>query len=152
MRAAVLALAVVAAACGDDGPGVALFPDDYASTYQEVRDCRRSGGAHDINHVRVLAAPDTVAIYNDRSGPFPEGAIVLKEEYDFSDSTCAGPIVQWSVMQKRASGTSTDTLDWTWQRVDRLGNVASEDDSRCIGCHEDCGVAPDGHDGTCTVP
>ena len=117
-----------------------------------MRNCRRSGGAHDINHVRVLADPNAVAIYNDRSGPFPEGAVVLKEEYDFGDSTCSGPILQWSVMVKRAAGTSPETLDWQWQRVDRLGNVASEDDSRCIGCHEGCGVAPDGHDGTCTVP
>lgn len=148
---ALLVLFLIAAACGDDG-GTPLFPDDYAATYVEVRDCRRSGGAHDVNHFRVLADPTALATYNDRSGPFPEGSILLKEEYDFGDSTCAGDIVRWSVMLKRAAGTTPETLGWTWQRVDPVRDTIELDSSRCIGCHEGCGVAPDGHDGTCTVP
>ena len=41
---------------------------------------------------------------------------------------------------------------WTFQRVNPDRTVESEDDSRCIGCHAECGVPPDGFDGTCAVP
>ena len=148
-----LAVVAFAIACngdpGDDGP---LFPDDYASTYQEVRDCRRSGGAHDVNHVRVLAGPAALGPYMNRTDPFPAGAIVLKEEYDFGDSTCSGEIVQWAVMMKLEPGDNPDMLDWRWQRVSKLGDVVEDDAPRCAGCHEGCGFPPDGYDGTCTVP
>ncbi len=138
---------------GDDPPADdVLFPEDYAATYQEVRDCRQSGGAHDINFVRVLSDPAALGPYTDRATAFPEGAIVLKEEYDFGDQTCAGPIKQWTVMVKLAAGANPDALDWQWQRVSNLRDVVEADAPRCIGCHQGCGVPPDGYDGTCTVP
>jgi hypothetical protein len=144
-RAAILVVLVLAA-CGDDGGPEPLFPADYA-TYQEVRDCRPSGD-HDLQSVRVLADPAALAPYRDRLAPFPAGAIVLKEQYDFGDPTCAGDIVQWTVMVKDDAGP----IGWRWQRVDAARHVVSEDDSRCYGCHTDCGVAPDGYLGTCAVP
>jgi hypothetical protein len=146
-------LAVASAACpgdddDDDGP---LFPDDYAATYQQVRDCRRST-EHDLNFIRVLADPDALGPYSDRVTPFPVGAVVLKEEYDIADATCAGPIKQWTVMAKLATDTNPEMLDWAWQRVSNLGDVLEQDTPRCAGCHELCGFPPDGYDGTCTVP
>lgn len=153
MRRLALAVLVVAAACGDDAPeNEPLFPADYAATYQEVRDCRRSGGEHEINYVRVLADPDALGPYTDRTTPFPPGAVVLKEEYDFTDSTCAGDIVQWSVMVKLDQGADPMALDWTWQRVDAERAVVDVNTAACAGCHEGCGFPPDGYDGTCTVP
>ncbi len=148
--------AVLAAACGggdDDGAdaGVALFPADYASTYVEVRDCRRSGD-HQLNFVRVLADPAAAGPYLDRQDPFPEGAVVLKEERDPADESCAEAITRWTVMVKLAEGTSTETLDWRWQDLDADRNVVGEDVPLCYGCHSSCGVAPDGYDGTCAVP
>jgi hypothetical protein len=152
---AVAVMMVVVSGCpGDDDPVVEVdpfFAEDYAASYVEVRNCRGSGD-HDLNNIRILADPAARSPYEDRAAPFPEGAIVLKEEYDFGDPTCEGAIEQWTVMQKLAAGSSPDTLDWAWQRVDDERIVVEEDPPRCIGCHTGCGVAPDGHDGTCAVP
>ena len=42
-------------------------------------------------------------------------------------------------------------LGWRWQRVDLRHEVLSQDEPRCFGCHDDCGVPPDGYAGTCAV-
>lgn len=154
--AAVFVAALCLAACADDEtttePAVEpLFAADYASSYTEVRDCRQSGD-HDLNIIRVLAAPAALAPYRDRDQPFPEGAVVLKEEYDFGDTTCTGPIKQWTVMARLADGSSPDALDWNWQQVDAERNVIGEDIPRCYGCHTGCTPANDGYDHTCAVP
>jgi hypothetical protein len=156
------ATAVVLLGCpSDDGEGqdsdsesggdMPLFPADYQADYTEVRNCRGSGD-HDLHNIRILAGPTALGPYQSRTDPFPEGAIVLKEEFDFGDQTCEGEILQWTVMQRLPTGSSPDTLDWRWQRVDAQGNVASVDEMRCISCHTGCGVAPDGFDGTCAMP
>ena len=157
-RALGLALALAGAAChGDDGDsdddaGVdPFFPADYAGSYVEVRNCRGSGD-HDLNNIRILAAPDALGPYQKRDAPFPVGAVVLKEEYDFGDQTCTGPLKQWTVMRRLATDSSPSTLDWAWQRVDTTRTVVEQDPQRCIGCHMGCGVGPDGYAGTCAVP
>ena len=150
---AAVVMVVVSGCPGDDDPGIdaePVFPADYAASYVEVRNCRGSGD-HDLNNIRILADAAARAPYEDRATPFPEGAVVLKEEYDFGDPTCEGPLKQWTVMQKLESGSSPDTLDWAWQRVDEDRIVVEEDPPRCIGCHTSC-VAPDGYDGTCAMP
>lgn len=146
---------LLAAACGgtEEGDGLEpFFPDDYAETYQEVRDCRQSGD-HDLNRIRILADPDSVATYRDRTGgAFSVGAIVLKEEYGFDDPDCSGEIKQWTVMQRIPDGTNSVALDWDWQKVDGTGRVVEENTPLCYGCHTGCGFAPDGFDGTCALP
>jgi hypothetical protein len=134
----------------DDGPAPE-FPADYASSYTEVRNCRPSGD-HDLNNIRILASPSALGPYQGRVDPFPVDAVVLKEEYDFGDLTCAGPVKQWTVMRRLPDDSSPDTLDWSWQRVDADRNVVDQDASRCIGCHQSCGVAPDGYEWTCALP
>jgi hypothetical protein len=135
---------------GDEGPEPE-FPADYAGSYVEVRDCRGSGD-HDLNNIRILASPSALTPYQERMEPFPEGAVVLKEEYEFGDMSCEGPIKQWTVMTRLAEGSSPDTLDWAWQRVDAGRKVVGEDVPACIGCHTGCGVPPDGYEGTCAIP
>jgi hypothetical protein len=66
--------------------------------------------------------------------------------------TCEGPIKQWTVMRRLPDGSSPDTLDWTWQRVDLQRNIVEQDAARCYGCHQTCGVEPDGYGGTCAIP
>jgi hypothetical protein len=128
-----------------------LFAADYADTFVEVRDCRQSGD-HDLHVVRVLADPVALDAYSVRDRPFPVGAMVLKEEYEFGDIDCTGPVVEWTVMEKLEVGSDPDNLDWFWQTVDADRTVLDENMPRCAGCHMACGVPPDGHDGTCTLP
>jgi hypothetical protein len=156
-RFAQLLLLVLVPALGcpsDDGDGPKLepdFPADYAGSYVEVRDCRPSGD-HELNTIRILASPSALEPYQTRSGPFPSGAVVLKEEYEFGDTDCSGPIRQWTVMRRLDDGSSPTTLDWAWQKVDGELTVVAEDTPSCYGCHQGCGQAPDGHDGTCALP
>lgn len=134
----------------DPGPEPA-FPADYAASYTEVRDCRQSGD-HDLNIIRILADPAALGPYVDRDQPFPEGAVVLKEEYEFDDMTCEGPIKQWTVMVRLADGENAEQLDWHWQKVDAERQVATENEPKCYGCHTGCTPAADGYEYTCAVP
>ena len=124
------------------------FPVDYAANYVEVRDCRASAD-HDLNNIRILADPAALPIYVARDAAFPVGAVVLKEEYDFADVACSGPIKQWTAM-RWLDGTTNG--GWAWQRVGADRTVVSTDEVRCINCHAQCGRPPDGYEGTCAVP
>lgn len=149
-------LLATAPACGDSetepepGPEPA-FPEDYASSYTEVRDCRQSGD-HDLNIIRILADPAALGPYDNRDQPFPEGAVVLKEEYEFDDMMCEGAIKQWTVMVRLADGDNAEQLDWHWQRVDADRQVATENEAKCYGCHTGCTPDTDGYENTCAVP
>jgi hypothetical protein len=152
LAALLCAIGLAALRCGEeasDGPEP-LFPADYAASYTEVRSCR-SSTEHELNNIRVLADDAALAAYRDRQADFPEGSVVLKEEYGFADSTCSGEVVRWTLMARLASGSSPQTLDWYWQDMDGERRVLSENDSRCIGCHQGCGNPPEGYRGTCTV-
>ena len=149
-------LGLLAGACPsgddvDDAGAEPAFPEGYDESYVEVRSCRGSGD-HDLHNIRILADPTAQAAYRGREAPFPEGAVVIKEEYDFGDVTCEGEILQWTAMRKLPEGSSPDTLGWAWQTVDAERRVVDEDLPRCIGCHQGCGVAPDGYDWTCAMP
>ena len=144
---------VACAACGTDsasGPA-SLLPKDYAATYTMVRPCRLSGD-HDLNYVTVMADSAAAGPYVMRTTDFPEGSLVVKEEHDPGDMDCSGPIITWTLMQRLATGSSPDTDDWTWQRLDAKGHVMTENDNNCISCHKTCGVPPDGYEGTCSMP
>jgi hypothetical protein len=131
------------------GP-VPAFPANYAATYQPQRECRKSGD-HELDFVRVLTDPEATFPYAERTTSFPEGAVVLKEQYDFSDSDCTGPIVAWTVMVKNAA--ATDTLGWDWQRVSADRRVLETNGARCVGCHSACSGPPEaGYDHTCEEP
>ena len=149
MRGVVLAVLLVA--CGPDDGAAPVFPDDYAATYQEVRGCRFSLD-HDLIRIRVLASPDALTPYTGRIQPFPTGAILLKEQYADSDTRCEGPIVDFTVMAKLDVGSSPATLDWTWQKVGPDHQTVDTDIKACTQCHDSCGKAPEGYDGTCTMP
>jgi hypothetical protein len=139
-------------ACGSDDAGdPPVFPADYATTYQQVRNCRFSL-EHDLVRMRVLAAPDAFTAYTGRAEPFPTGAILLKEQYDSADMACEGPIIGITVMQKLDVGSSPATLDWFWQETDENARPIAIDSMRCTRCHTSCGKAPEGYDGTCTMP
>jgi hypothetical protein len=152
LAALACAAGLAALRCGEDGSSgpEPLFPADYAASYTEVRGCRPST-EHELHNIRVLADAAALAAYRDRQSDFPEGSVVLKEEYDFADSTCSGQVERWTLMARLASGSSPQTLDWHWQDMDGERRVVSENDTRCIGCHQGCGNLPEGYQGTCTV-
>jgi hypothetical protein len=146
--------AVLAAACSDSGSStptlVAAFPADYAASYVEVRGCRKSAD-HELDFVRVLADPVALGPYTDRASTFPDGAVVLKEQYDASDDTCTGSVAEWTVMLKDQA--AEERLGWSWQRVAADRRVVEANTSRCFSCHAGCTGAPDtGYDFTCTDP
>ena len=146
--------AFLAAACSEpESPTPApeaAFPADYAASYVEVRGCRKSAD-HELEFVRVLADPAALGPYTDRSSAFPDGAVVLKEQYDASDDTCSGPIAQWTVMLKNR--TASERLGWDWQRVGADRRVTESNSQRCSTCHADCSGAPmPGYDFTCADP
>lgn len=118
------------------------FPEDYAATYAEVRDCRRSP-EHELAFIRVLASPDAAGVYTTRTGDFPEGSVVLKEEY--ADPDCVD-LSGFTVMQREGD-------DWRWQDV-AVDRTVMEDGAiaRCAGCHARCETPPAGYRGTCAVP
>ena len=152
-RAISLLFGVACALCacpGEPAPPE-VFPADYAASYVEVRDCRRSGD-HDLNYIRVLADPASSGPYMSRAEPFPVGSIILKEEYDFVDGECAGDISQWTVMIRLPTDSSPETLDWQWYQVSRDGDILGEDTPRCYGCHATCEPGGVGYLGTCAEP
>jgi len=156
-RACLLAsLCALAAACSADEPTPSvgpepLFPADYAQSYTLVRDCRLSV-EHDLTRIRVLASPSALATYQSRTGEFAEGALLLKEEYEYAQEDCSGPIQGWTLMQKLSAGSSPETLDYHWQKVNTQRQVTSDDEARCISCHTGCGSSKEGYLNTCAIP
>lgn len=139
------------AACGTSYSEPPDFPESYAVTYTEVRNCRFSI-EHNQLHVRVLVSPEALAPYRDRVGAFPSGSVVLKEEYSASDKTCSGGVVDYTVMSRLPSGMDPGTLDWAWQRVSPKREVAPDDISSCVQCHANCASQGVGYMGTCEEP
>ncbi|HTM43786.1 MAG TPA: cytochrome P460 family protein [Polyangiaceae bacterium] len=154
--AAALVLAAALLGCSGGGEGGAPpvetidFPSNYRTAYTLMKDCATSG-EHDLNNVRVYASSTAVGPFRTRSAPFPKGAVVIKEEHDIGDTNCADDPIQWTVMKKLATGSSSEKLDWHWQLIDASRHIVNEDAARCWGCHALCGVEPDGFDGTCTM-
>ena len=145
-RSALLgAITLMLAGCPPPAPsgdaGVPFFPADYATSFNEVRNCRRSPD-HDLSYVRVLASPEAESTYTTRVGEFAEGAVLVKPEY--ADDLCRD-LVGITTMRFTAGS-------WEFQETDVMGRVISTDTLRCIGCHAGCGVPPDGYMGTCAVP
>lgn len=150
MRVVVLTLTLLGA-CSSGVDEVVAFPEAYLQTYTQTRTCRSSTD-HDLNKVRVLADPAALEPYMNRDNPFPVGSIVLKPEYDFTDTDCTGTPIEWTVMVKLASGSSPNTLDWHWQRVTADRTVQTDNEPRCYGCHAGCSTGSGGYDYTCTAP
>ena len=142
-----LATAVIAGCPSDEPAAEPLFAAEYASTFREVRSCRRSGD-HDLAYVKVWADPVALEAYTTRAMPFPDGSVIVKEE--FADPACTS-LTGWTAMRREA-GLDPDAGDWHWQRLE-TDRTVSDDGlvQRCRSCHMECGVAPDGHDGTCST-
>lgn len=141
MRPGLGLLLLVLCACGDGSNAPRadqlIFPRDFATTYQPVRNCRLSN-AHDLHFISVYASPETAADYLEGDYPLAEGAILVKALHD--DPTCATPV---GYVAMRKDG------DWTWQETEAdFTSLASGPLQSCIGCHTACAD----RDFTCTDP
>lgn len=116
-----------------------VFPADYAASYVEVRDCRRSP-EHDLAFIRIVTSPDAAPVYEARAGTFAEGAVIVKEE--FADPACS--MLEGYTVMARERGA------WRWQEV-TAGRVVLDDGTppRCVGCHSSCEM---GFEQTCALP
>ncbi|NUN15056.1 MAG: cytochrome P460 family protein [Myxococcales bacterium] len=146
-----LGSALLVAACDSDpgdsnGSGETSFvPKDFLSEYVEVRNCRFSI-EHDSINIRVLTSSEHAVAFTDGIYPFPEGTIIAKAEYD--DMNCS-ELLGVTAMRRLATGTSPETGDWEWQRLDAELVPQSIDQKTCAGCHTGC---TEGRDMTCTNP
>lgn len=144
---------LAASACGNGEEEPAspaqIFPPDYAASYQEVRNCRRSSD-HDLLYVRVRVNDVALGPYQNRDAPFPEGSIIVKEEH--IDEECSD-LERWTAMKREPAGYAPEAGDWHWQRVKKDGTVDLDGKVQtCAGCHSSCQTPPDSHDWTCAVP
>ncbi len=136
-----------------------LWPADYAASYTQVRPCRRSID-HDLGYVTIHANPSSNEAYAKRDAPFPVGSTILKVEYDDEECTT---LRGFTVMLREPAGYDPGFGDWHWQKADAARTVFLDGKrsmppanpptaiDRCARCHDDCGKAPDGFDGTCSA-
>ena len=65
-----------------------LFPSNFATMFQTVRDCRLSN-AHDMHFISVAANVKAESLYREDHYPLPVGSILVKTLYDAP--TCTKP-------------------------------------------------------------
>lgn len=149
MAAAALALAGCAEV--DSFQPQQVIPPDYRTTFVQVRGCR-SSVEHDLVNILVRTSPAVAAIYDTGPLPFPQGTVIVKEEY--SDSRCTS-LTAYTVMKKDKPGTDTAGGDWRWYKVDHLDRIIQQGagTKRCSGCHaNNCGGSHAARDFTCALP
>ena len=163
MRHFAVALALAGCQKSSEGPTVidaldvpALFPATYRDTFVVERECRLSSD-HDLQMIRIFVDPTAAPTYAARDAAFPIGTLIVKEQYDFADDNCTGPILQWTAAQhvKESDDVLTDHLGWVWQRINRRphGVLSRRHLARCYGCHKDCtDPTMNGYRYTCSQP
>jgi hypothetical protein len=129
------------------------FPADYADKATSRSGTAAAAATTTSTTSGSSPIPPPSAPYQGRAEPFPAGAIVLKEEYDFGDLDCSGR--DQAVDRDASPGrwASPDTLDWAWQRVDAQRRVF-EVETPCAASAVTRAAAspPDGYEWTCAVP
>lgn len=134
----VLGLLSGLASCAQvDAPNaVSALPEDYQTAFVEARSCRVSID-HDLKYVTVKVRPELLATYNQGPYPFPQGAVVVKEQY--LDATCS-QLASYTVMRKESAGYDAANGDWQWFSLDDRKQIAQSGKlARCIACHSECG-------------
>ena len=140
------ALATLACAEVDSPNPVEVLPDDYRTAFVEVRGCRSSSD-HDLNNILVRVHANLKTIYESGPYPFPQGALVVKEE--FRDLQCTD-LIAYSVMRKEAANAQPANGDWTFLKLDPRRRVIQQNEPRCTSCHAQ--VACRGRDRVCADP
>src|SRR5207249_297665 len=101
----------------------------------------------DLANVVVRVRPELVSIYDNGPYPFPEGALVVKEQY--RDQQCQD-LTGYTAVHKEKAGYFAAGGDWQWFTLDSYGAVVQKGPvARCAACHSMCGAK---RDRMCTEP
>jgi hypothetical protein len=143
MRAAALVLvaALSLAACAQvDSPiPEQVLPNDYRTAFVTASDCF-SSVEHNFKHVMVRVRMEQKPLYQQAASSFPQGSLVVKEEFDDDDcKSRAG----YTVMRKGQTSSPPLVTDWQWYRLDGDGTVTTKNDKTCLDCHAVCGPTRD---------
>jgi Cytochrome P460 len=132
-----------------DAKGNLHVPGGYRTTYQFLGSwsiaAGEGQGAKEV-HV-VYASPGTPAAYQ-KTGHFPDGAVLVKEVYAAATASMttgtvshAGTLQGWFVMVKDAAGHHSGSLwgdgwGWSWFDAGNPSRTTSTDyKTDCLGCH-----------------
>jgi hypothetical protein len=135
--ALLLALVVVGSACAEvDNPNPQMvLPGDYRTAFVQVRTCRNSV-EHGLVNVVVRVRAEQKDLYEAGPYPFPQGSLVVKEEY--RDSGCTD-LTGYTIMRKEAGGYFAEGGDWQWFTLDPLGTTLKDGKApTCSHCHAAC--------------
>jgi cytochrome P460 len=143
MRPWLLVLGIAAVGCAQvDSPNPEMvLPTDYRTAFVQVRGCRASI-EHFPSNVIVRVRPELASLYESGPYPFPEGALVVKEEY--RDSQCQD-LTGYTAVRKEKAGYYAEGADWQWFRLDSLGTVMRKGHLKdCANCHSSESSCPGG--------
>jgi hypothetical protein len=147
MRSGLLFVAVLLSACAEvDSPlAKVVIPADYRTAFVPVRRCG-PGNEHGLISVVVRVRAEQAALYDTGPFPYPQGSLVVKEEY--RDSQCTD-LMGYTAMRKEAAGYFPSAGDWQWFSLDPYGVVLKDGKQEsCSHCHvQMCG--PKNRDLTC---
>ena len=147
--------AIAAAASGKPDPvvdaaGNLRVPADYRSSFQYIGSwaIAADAGTGSKEMHSVYASPGAVAAYN-KSGHFPDGAVLVKEVHETQTSSMttgtvsrAGRLKGWFVMVRDGTNTRTknplwgDGWGWSWFNAnDPTHTTSTNYRSDCQSCH-----------------
>lgn len=146
-RAPVLA---VLALVGCPAPESAPFPADYETAWNEARTPCTLSHDHELRYIRVFVNDLALDAYTTHESRYPEGAALLKAEYD--DPECQS-LIDYVLMERLGPGEAPENLEWAWERYDADRHLVTDrrfEPETCINCHVcHCGEPPYGWQLTC---
>lgn len=126
------------------------FPADYETAWTEARTPCTLSHDHELTYIRVFVNDLALGPYRDQSSRYPEGAALLKVEYE--DEDCS-TIRDYVLMERLGPGEAPEDLEWAWERYDASRRVVTDrrfEPETCINCHVcHCGEPPYGWQLTC---
>jgi len=139
-RVAFAAALLTLSACSEESPSrevydLAIAGDAYKdwARFPNATDALYPSGQHNGDFVRSYMNDVAVAAIADFKGTFPDGTILVKEQYaDAEGKTSNGHTVMW-----KRDGYDPEHGDWYWIAFNAKGETTSADGMApyCSDCH-----------------